>query len=39
MMSKNKDFRKKDLLSDDTIEDEDSLMSQEGKRIEVTMYD
>ena len=39
MVSKNKDFRKKDPLSDDTIEDKDSLAGQEGKRTEVTMHD
>jgi hypothetical protein len=38
MVSKNKDFRKKDPLSDDTIEDEDSLVGQ-GKRTEVTTHD
>ena len=39
MVSKNKDFRKKDPLSDDTIEDEDSFVGQRGKRTEVTMHD
>ena len=39
MVSKNKDFRKKDPLSDDTIEDEDFLAGQRGKRTEVTTYD
>ena len=39
MVSKNKDFRKKDPLSDDTIEDEDSFASQREKRTEVTTHD
>ncbi|CAG8742804.1 6854_t:CDS:2, partial [Funneliformis caledonium] len=39
MESKNKDFRKKDPLSDDTIEDKDSLVGQEGKKTKVTTYD
>ncbi|CAG8770665.1 1581_t:CDS:2, partial [Funneliformis caledonium] len=39
IVSKNKDFRKKDTLSDDTIEDEDSLAGQGGKRTEVTTHD
>ncbi|CAI2193866.1 9981_t:CDS:1, partial [Funneliformis geosporum] len=38
-MSKKNDFRKKDTLSDDTIEDEDSLVGQEEKRTEVTTHD
>ncbi len=38
MVSKNKDFRKKDPLSDDIIEDEDSLAGQGGKRTEVTIH-
>ncbi|CAG8733659.1 563_t:CDS:1, partial [Funneliformis caledonium] len=39
IVSKNKDFRKKDPLSDDTIEDKDSLAGQGGKRTEVTTHD
>ncbi|CAG8634040.1 11256_t:CDS:2 [Funneliformis mosseae] len=39
IVSKNKNFRKKDLLSDDTIEDEDSLASQSEKKTEVTTHD
>ncbi|CAI2195266.1 4890_t:CDS:1, partial [Funneliformis geosporum] len=39
MVSKNNDFRKKDPLSDDTIEDEDSLAGQGEKRTEVTTHD
>src|SRR6266540_2748858 len=39
MVSKNKDFRKKDPLSDDIIEDEDSLAGQGGKRTKVTTHD
>ncbi|CAG8725398.1 2826_t:CDS:1, partial [Funneliformis mosseae] len=38
MVSKNKDFRKKDLLSDDIIEDKDSLAGQKEKRTEVAMH-
>ncbi|CAI2194867.1 19061_t:CDS:2, partial [Funneliformis geosporum] len=39
MVSKNNDFRKKDPLSDDTIEDEDSLVGQEEKRTKVITHD
>ncbi|CAG8528645.1 6200_t:CDS:2 [Funneliformis mosseae] len=39
MVSKNKNFRKKDPLSDNTIEDEDSLAGQREKKTEITTHD